>query len=286
MRTLAALSFILTSLLLPHQAWGFGIAAVVKFDLSEGWIRVEPHLMNIGVGTGASARNRCIGLCINFSDPFGSKQRASEQDSASNSYFFLLGDPDDLYLALFSFSCAKGRWLVSAHTALEKIRFVRGEIKMQGHLATNRGIVAPVMASSYPWFMENLRSYNDYLQKVTPRQGFPAEKPEDYVNEICTDEFKQKMAAHRLPTLAPRAGENGIFQQEYRNNVIRIEWDAANYLDKVERRSLEILNRVHEVTGGSPEGAALPYIKPQSPKRPSRSRDNSWDWERSSGGDR
>ena len=249
MKPLLNTILITLSLAMSLQALGFGgTAAVVKFDLSEGWIQVEPKLMNIGVGTGASARNKCIGLCFNFGDLFGSKQRASVADSANNTYFFLLGNPDDLYLALFSFACAQGKWLVSAHTAIEKIRFTKGEIKIQGHLATNRQIVAPVLANSYPWLVENLKSHADYVQRVTPRMGFPAERPEDYVNELCTADFQQRYAAHRLSTLATVAGENDLFSQKFKNNKIYIQWDAANYLDKLERRSYQILDKVQTIT--------------------------------------
>jgi hypothetical protein len=232
-------------------AHAFGIAAIVQFDLSEGWIRVEPQLMNIGVGTGMSARNTCIGLCFRFGDVFGTKQRESERDSAENTYFFLLGEPDDLRLALLSFACADGKYLVSAHTAVEAIRFVRGELRIQGHLATSRQIVAPVLANGYPWFVEQLRGYADYRQGITPRLDFPAENPDDYVNEICTPAFRERMAAHRLPTLAPRAGDGAIFTQEFANNKIQVRWEASKYLDAIERRAQRVLNRARELKGES-----------------------------------
>ncbi|MCC7404978.1 MAG: hypothetical protein IT288_11330 [Bdellovibrionales bacterium] len=232
-------------------AHAFGIAAVVQFDLSEGWIRVEPQLMNIGVGTGMSARNSCVGICIRVGDVFGIQQRESERDSAENTYFFLIGEPDDLHLALLSFACAEGKYLISAHTAVEAIRFVRGELRLQGHLATSRQIVAPVLANKYPWFVEHLRSYADYRQGVTPRLEFPAEQPHDYVNEICTPAFRERMAAYRLPTLAPTAGDGAIFTQEFSRNKIQVRWDASKYLDAIERRAHRVLNRARELDGGS-----------------------------------
>lgn len=220
-------------------------AADISYDLSQGFIEVNPLLHQQTWAGIAASREVSYGLFTPIKWlAKKTKETVISKKRLEDVYFIFEGNPSKFSIYIISFVCS-GRSLEKLLGTYNDFQSLQGEFSASGTWLSSRSVIANALHNANSWILPYLSGYQDFLNRKIPKGDYPAYKPEDYVNEACTDKFRNHLAAYRLETIAPTIMD-GFIKQTWDGKNLTLTWNPDEWVHPIITETRQFLEEMGE----------------------------------------